>query len=116
MPNEFLNEVVAKTKAAITNTGCYTMPDPSPRLPYQEGRLFGRDAGEDYVRTHSKALKDIIMSGAESRQMELRVMITPAGEMARASMQQTFEQVLPGFNIAVRDNLLSVQWKHHLNL
>src|SRR5665647_82742 len=27
MSNEFLDEVLAKTKAAIGNTGCHTMPD-----------------------------------------------------------------------------------------
>lgn len=115
MADDFLNEIISVTRAAISNSSVYIHCG-SIHLRDSDLTLYGESAGDDYARTTIDDIKAGIKQSAQSRKMSVTIRVPAGGSLARKQMEETYKSLLKGFEISVCRGSLSINWKSHFNL
>jgi hypothetical protein len=115
MSTAFLEEIVATTKKLRQQTNISFTPGSAFHLPNDDVSLYGADAGKDYAQTVFEALKSAIKEEAACKKGKLIIRIPAGGDLARRSIEKTFDELLDGFDVTTTSNRLSVSWEKHLS-
>ena len=74
-------------------------------------RIWGSDAGIDYIETHWARLINLLKQAGEEREMHSDVMLPQTGGRAAAAIVGFAKERLPSFDVVLHRQSLTVSWE-----